>query len=114
MNEPTFIIGNLAGTKAREMEPVKEPAPGELKHFPFDRFMNEHSIKKRASGKKRGSGIMKSEFDDGCEDNLAENSLPAVSLGLELNERPVVCRQLRDPDRAAVHAGRPALRRLSM
>ena len=45
---------------------------------------------------------MKSEFEDGCEDSLAENSLPAVSLGLELNERSVVCQQLRDPDRAAV------------
>ena len=62
---------------------------------------------------------MKSEFEDGRENSLAENSLPAVSLGLELpglesNERPVVCRQLRDPDRAAVHSGRPALRRPSM
>ncbi len=57
---------------------------------------------------------MKSEFDDGCQDSLAEISLPAVSLGLELNERPVVCRQLGNPDRAAVHSGRPALRRPSM
>ncbi len=45
---------------------------------------------------------MKSEFEDGCEDSLAETSLPAVSLGLELNERSVVCQQLRDIDRAAV------------
>ena len=100
MNEHTFIFGNPAGTKARAMEPVKERVPGEFKHFLFDCFMNEHSIKKRGSGKKRvsgkkrGSGIMKSEFEDGREDSLAENSLPAVSLGLELNERPVVCRQL--------------------
>ncbi len=50
---------------------------------------------------------MKSEFEDGCEDSLAENSLPAVSLGLELpslelNERSVVYQQLRGPDRMAV------------
>ncbi len=76
------------------MEPVKERVPGEFKHFLFDCFMNEHSVKKSVSGKKRGPGIMKSEFEDGREDSLAENSLPAVSLGLELNERPVVCRQL--------------------
>ncbi len=88
MNEHTFIFGDPAGTKAREMEPVKERVPGEFKHFLFDCFMNDHSIKKR------GSRLMKSEFEDGCEDSLAENSLPAVSLGLELNERPVVCRQL--------------------
>ena len=96
MNEHTFIIGSPAGTKTREMEPAKERVPGEFKHFLFDCFMSEHSIKKR------GSGIMNSEFEDGCEDSLAENSLPAVSLGLELNEHSVVCQQLRGPDRAAV------------
>ncbi len=44
---------------------------------------------------------MKSEFEHGCEDNLAEKSLPAVSLRLELNERSVVYQQLRGPDRMA-------------
>ncbi len=96
MNEHTFIIGSPAGTKTREMEPVKERVPGEFKHFLFDCFMSEHSIKKR------GSGIMKSEFEDGCEDSLADDSVPAVSLGLEMNERSVIVQQLRGPDRAAV------------
>ncbi len=96
MNEHTFIIGSPAGTKTREMELVKERVPGEFKHSLFDCFMSEYSIKKR------GSGIMNSEFEDGCEDSLAENSRPAVSLGLELNEHSVVCQQLRGPDRAAV------------
>ena len=96
MNEHTFNIGSRAGTKVRVMEPVKERAPGELKDFLFDCFMNEHSIKKR------GSRLMKSEFEDGCEDSLAANSLPAVSLGLEMIERSVIFQQLRDRDRAAV------------
>ena len=101
MNEHTFIIGSLADAKAHEMEPVKERVPGEFSHFLFDCFMNGYSIKER------GSGIMKSEFEDGCEDSLAENSLPAVSLGLELpslelNERSDLYQQLRDRDRTAV------------
>jgi hypothetical protein len=96
MNEHTFNTGSLAGTKVREMEPVKERVQREFKHFLFDCIMNGNSIQKG------GSGIMKGEFEDGCEDRLAENSLPAVSLGLELNERSVVYQQLRDPDRAAV------------
>ena len=96
MNEHTFIIGSLTGTKAREMEPVKERVPGEFKHFLIDCFMNEHSIKKRRSG------IMESGFEDGRGDSLAENSLPVVSLGLEMNERSVLCQQLRGPDRATV------------
>ncbi len=45
---------------------------------------------------------MKSEFEDGCEDSLAEKTLPAVSLGLEMNERSVMFQQLRSPDRVAV------------
>ena len=73
------------------MEPVKERAPGEFKHFLFDYLMNGHSIKKRRSG------IMESGFEDGRGDSLAENSLPAVSLGLEMNERSVFCQQLGVP-----------------
>ncbi len=96
MNEHTFIIGSPAGTKTREMEPAKERVPGKFKHFLIDCFMSEHSIKKRRSG------IMNSEFEDGCEDSLAENSRPAVSLGLKMNERPVDFHQLGDRDRAAV------------
>ncbi len=102
VNEHPFIIRGFAGAKTSEMEPVKERVPGEFKHVLLDGFMNEYSIKKRRSGKTRGSGIMKSEFEDGREDSLAEDSLPAVSLGLEMNERSVIFQQLRGPDRAAV------------
>ncbi len=96
MNEHTFIIRSFASTKANEMGPYKERFLGEFEYFLFDCFMNEHPFKMK------GAGIMISEFEDGCEDRLAENSPPAVSLSPELNERSVVCQQLRDPDRAAV------------
>ncbi len=96
MNEHTFNIGSLAGTKARELEPVKERVQREFKHFLIECFMNRHSIKKR------GSGIVKGEVEDGCKDRHAEKPLPADSLGLELNERSVVCQQVRESNRAAV------------
>ena len=96
VNEHPFIIRGFAGAKTSEMEPNKGRIIGEFKYFPFDYFMNEHPFKER------GPGIMKSEFEDGREDSLAEDSLPAVSLGLEMNERSVIFQQLRGPDRAAV------------
>ncbi len=96
VNEYPFIIGSFAGPNTSEIEPDKERILGEFEYFLFDYFMNEHPFKTK------GAGIMKSEFEDGCEDSLAENSLPAVSLGLDMNERSVMFQQLRGPDRAAV------------
>ena len=96
VNEHPFIIRGFAGVKTSEMEPNKGRIIGEFKYFPFGYFMNEHPFKER------GPGIMKSEFEDGREDSLADDSLPAVSLGLEMNERSVIFQQLRGPDRAAV------------
>ncbi len=78
VNEHPFLIGSFAGTKAREIELDRERTLGKFKYFKFDDFMNEHPFSTR------GSEIIRSEFEDGHEDSLAENSLPAVSLGLEM------------------------------